>query len=174
MLRWLSCSSIPEAYAAISETDKQWAEASTFAVWWQRAEDYILRSWQMWVLQRPVKHLSLHFDGLRLDRARVQSSHGSVEDFNLAAASQIAEDTGFRVAIAEKKHRTFLDLLGQEADVQDASLSGDARLLLADGNCVPVTLALHAAGLMALVAEKIAAATRALRARAPRPRAERY
>ena len=78
-LRWLACSCLPETYEQIATQTTKWAEASTFALWWQRAEDYILRAWEAAVLQFPVRHLSLHFDGLRVDRSYLQSRRTTID-----------------------------------------------------------------------------------------------
>ena len=43
MLRWLSCSILNPLYHENAADDTKWAESSTFAIFWQRAEDYILR-----------------------------------------------------------------------------------------------------------------------------------
>ena len=51
-----------------ADGDGKWPEASVFAIWWQRAEDHILKSWQMYVVQHPVLRLSLHIDDVRIDR----------------------------------------------------------------------------------------------------------
>eukprot|EP00974_Lingulodinium_polyedra_P109461 10590880-Lingulodinium_polyedra.AAC.1 len=63
----MAVTALPDEYAKIASAtkDKKWAEASTFAIWWQRAENCILQSWVAFVLEYPVTHVSLHFDGIR-------------------------------------------------------------------------------------------------------------
>lgn len=48
-LRWLACCCLPDVYAEKSQGEERWAEASTFAIWWQRCEDAILREWCQWI-----------------------------------------------------------------------------------------------------------------------------
>ena len=141
VLRWLACSCLPDAYALIAETDKKWPEASTLAMWWQRAEDHILRAWQFFILEKPVTHVSLHFDGLRTDRARVLADMSAEECAGLASA-RIREQTGFDVAIIEKGHFTFMEFLstGHGLVVADVQLGREEQILLAPGNCIPLSI----------------------------------
>ena len=41
MLRWLACSALPDEYAQFSQKENERSEASTFAIFWQRAEDMV-------------------------------------------------------------------------------------------------------------------------------------
>ena len=86
-----------------------------------------------------MQHLSLHYDGVRVDRPRVAATHESVQAFCDAAAVHIAEQTGFAVDIIEKQHFYFLELLERAATGRKAfSNEGDSGALLdADGNCIP-------------------------------------
>jgi len=140
MLRWLAASCLPQVYSAIAKSDKTWPEASMFAVWWQRAEDRILKSWQMWVLRSPVRHLSLHFDGIRLDKRRIAAADGTIEEFNAEAARHIAKESGFQVAIEEKLHRSFMELITSRTTFEEAPISSANRHLMNAGNCIPRAL----------------------------------
>lgn len=71
-LRWLACSLLPDVYAAVASSgDDKWAEASTLAYLWQGVEDEALCSWAVWVRSKEAHHVSLHFDGVRVDHRRV-------------------------------------------------------------------------------------------------------
>ena len=122
LLRWLACSCLPEEYLRFTAIDKKWAEASTFAVWWQRAEAFVLQSWVLFVLTKPSLHLSLHFDGIRLHRDRVAEFEGGVEAFAKACSVHIAKETGFQVEIVEKRHYVLVDLIESEATLEDAAV----------------------------------------------------
>ncbi|CAK0901364.1 unnamed protein product [Prorocentrum cordatum] len=119
VLRWLACSALPEVYgsfcrgAALGDGEKteKWPEGETFSAFYQRAEDYILREWHTWVLTQPVKHLSLHFDGVRISRDAVLARHASVADYAADASAHIAKETGFVVKINEKTHPTIAEAL---------------------------------------------------------------
>ena len=50
-----------KAGANSEDGDSKWLEAPAFATWWQRAEDHILKTWQLYVVQHPLLRLSLHF-----------------------------------------------------------------------------------------------------------------
>ncbi|CAK0822133.1 unnamed protein product, partial [Prorocentrum cordatum] len=119
VLRWLACSALPEVYdsfcrdAALGDGEKteKWPEGQTFSTFYQRAEDYILREWHAWVLTQPVKHLSLHFDGVRISRDAVLARHATVADYAADASAHIAKETGFVVKIKEKTHPTIAEAL---------------------------------------------------------------
>ncbi|CAK0887523.1 unnamed protein product [Prorocentrum cordatum] len=119
VLRWLACSALPEVYesfchdAAQGDGEKtgKWPEGQTFSTFYQRAEDYILGQWQTWVLAQPVKHLSLHFDGVRISRDAVLANHATVADFAADASAHIARETGFVVKITEKTHPKIAEAL---------------------------------------------------------------
>ncbi|CAK0806321.1 unnamed protein product [Prorocentrum cordatum] len=119
VLRWLACSALPEVYggfcrdAALGDGEKteKWPEGQTFSAFYRRAEDYILREWHTWVLTQPVKHLSLHFDGVRISRDAVLARHASVADYAADASAHVAKETGFVVKIKEKTHPTIAEAL---------------------------------------------------------------
>ena len=135
LLRWLACSCLPEEYLRFTAIDKKWAEASTFAVWWQRAEAFVLQSWVLFVLTKPSLHLSLHFDGIRLHRDRVAEFEGGVEACAKACSVHIAKETGFQVEIVEKRHYVLVALIESEATQEDAAVPELGTVLLETGNC---------------------------------------
>ena len=64
--------------------DCKWPAASTFAYMYQGAEDYILEAMVGYCLQFHASHLSLHYDGIRVDeglvREALQAIDGNVHD----------------------------------------------------------------------------------------------
>ena len=139
VLRWAACSVLPDVYTSYSSREDKRAESSTFAIFWQRAENMIICSWYSWILQHRPSHLSLHFDGIRVDAKCIESLGVSVDDFNIQAEKHIREATGFDVKIVEKKHQTFIEML-LGLPHQPAAVPRDARELLRNGNCIPLGL----------------------------------
>ena len=139
LLRWTACTCLQEEYVRFAANEKKWAEASTFAVWWQRAEACVLRSWVLFVLEKATPHLSLHFDGLRVHRDRCAQS-GGVEALAEASSEHIARETGFAVEIVEKKHHVLFDMIKNKAEHEEAKVGESCEVLLAEGNCIPLAL----------------------------------
>ena len=103
-------------------------------------QDHILDAWLRCVMQHPVHHCSLHFDGVRVDPDRLQG--GSAESVAICCREfekAIEESTGYKVKIVEKKHEYFLEKLRAVTSkvVSDVELSAN---LLADGNCIPLAI----------------------------------
>ena len=72
LLRWLACSCLPDVHShLIGDKTHDWPENSCFHYLWSTVENWILMSWQAWAMTKPVKHISLHFDGIMLDEQRV-------------------------------------------------------------------------------------------------------
>ena len=139
MLRWLSCSLLPDVYQEVS--GKRWPEASTFAFLYQKCEDFILRPWVDFVLRSEAQHLSLHFDGVRVDRQLVYKTHSAIEDFNRDASAYIAQETGLVVKLTQKVHRSVQNLISEAlCDVTITLLDADLQVLLSAGNCIPLAL----------------------------------
>ena len=82
-LRWWACSVAPDVYSGCKQMEgaraKQWPEASTLAYLWQGVEDRIVEVMTEAVLSTPTQHLSLHFDGVRVDSTRVRA-HSDGDD----------------------------------------------------------------------------------------------
>ena len=111
-MRWFACSCLPEVYQACCDDPKRtFPESSTFYFMWTAIEDWILSSWLEFTLENAVRHVSLHYDGLRLD---ADLSNG-VADYCVSASEHIFNQTGFRVNIREKLHQTFGELLPTRA-----------------------------------------------------------
>jgi len=111
LLRWVAWSQMPEEYRDVAGSDKDWPEATTFAIWWQGAEDYVLRAWVDRLMTFKPTHLSLHYDGVRVDLECINRSNMSVSEFCQECSRHIAAVTGFSVRIVPKEHRRLLELL---------------------------------------------------------------
>jgi hypothetical protein len=135
-LRWLACSLLPSVYESCKlNPQKTFPEASTFTYMWTAVEDTILASWVQFLLQHPVKHLSLHYDGVR-----VQGDFGcDVEALCTRCSEHIAASTGFVVVIREKKHYTFEEMLRAKA-VERESVSNMPDIYKGPGSCIPSAL----------------------------------
>ena len=73
MLRWLAVSLRPKLFAKFLNDGKSWPENTTFFYMWSPVEDYITEVASDKLLQMEVKHLSLHFDGIRVSRDAASS-----------------------------------------------------------------------------------------------------
>jgi hypothetical protein len=135
MFRWIACSLQPEVYAEAAQT-KGFAEASCFAYLWNAVEDYILSNWVDFIVKGDVKHLSLHFDGVRVDKERCGGDMG-VEQFLRDCALHIQESTGYHVDLAVKRHVCFRTVL---IDMGNGSNAGISELLISRGNCIYAAL----------------------------------
>lgn len=137
LLRWVSLSACPDLYDTIrQEPARKFPESSIFHFWWTPVEDAILEAWVRSVLPSNPKHLSLHFDGLRLHSDDIEDQRRFVEQSERA----ILERTGFTVKIVRKDHYFFLDGARSKASrvTQVPAVSTD---ILRDGNCIPLALA---------------------------------
>ena len=135
MFRWLACSIQPEVYAEAALT-KGFAEASCFAYLWNAVEDYICSTWVDFILQEEVRHLSLHFDGVRVDKQRCGGDEG-VEEFLLKSAQHIQQVTHYHVDLAVKRHYFFLQMI---IKVGQSSNLDTEDVLLQRGNCIYAAL----------------------------------
>jgi len=135
-IRWLACSVLPDVYTLCKDDPKRkFPEASVVHFMWTAVQDAILTSWLGFVRQRPVSHLSLHYDGIRIDK----EPPGQVSEFRARCTDHIVKETGFIVNIREKEHHYLFDLLksssGSISHV-DTVHEGFVR----PGNCVPTAL----------------------------------
>jgi hypothetical protein len=135
MFRWLACSIQPEVYEEAAQT-KGFAEASCFAYLWNAVEDYICSTWVDFILQGDVKHLSLHFDGVRLDKERCGGDEG-VEDFLRKSEQHILQVTHYHVDLAVKRHSFFLQII---TNIEQSSNQDIDDVLLQRGNCIYAAL----------------------------------
>ena len=72
-LRWLACTMLPEVHSTVRSRkleEGKSPEASTFATWWQSVECHIMDVCMASLANKKPDHLSLHFDGVRISKAR--------------------------------------------------------------------------------------------------------
>jgi len=139
-LRWLACTCLPNTYNTLSRDDSRWSAASTCSSWWQIAECHILHNWLTWIRTRgEPSHISLHHDGVRVDRKFVETQRGCADQFCRDSVDSIATATGFRVAMKVKVHACFLHLC-RDKGVREANTLLPSGAFLTTGNCIPLAL----------------------------------
>jgi hypothetical protein len=133
----VACSLWPDVYARCkADPDKPWPEASTFFFMWSAVEDYILTSFINRALETEIQHLSLHFDGFRIQTAEPITD---MEAFSTTCSDQAAADTGFVVNLRLKHHQTLFEKFNSIASsVEDIQGLDDVFLVL--GNCIPTAV----------------------------------
>ena len=98
-LRWLACSLMPKEFEAIMEEkqkDKGWADATMSATLYFAIEDHSLSSLVKAVQAKDTNHLSLHFDGVRVDKTRVEREGGDGDHFSRCLEQPILEALAMR------------------------------------------------------------------------------
>ena len=134
--RWLACNLLPQDFDRFSEdTERKRPLASTLHVLWTAVEDSILDAWLSAICPMSPKHVSLHFDGVRIDRELVNNT----PDLVAMCQRAILEKTGFDVSIAKKETKTIMQLIESVAETKVALRAVPAHLL-EDGNCIPCAL----------------------------------
>ena len=79
-LRMVAVSACPDVSHALSvDADCKWPAASTFAYMYQGAEDYILEAMVGYCLPFHASHLSLHYDGIRVDEGLVREALQAID-----------------------------------------------------------------------------------------------
>ena len=135
-MRWVACSLLPDVYnVCLGHDHRTFPEASTYSFMWSAVEDLILSSWLEFTLQHNVRHVSLHFDGIRLD---ADFSNG-VADYCDKAQEHILSHTGFRIRIKEKTHLPFNESIAAKANESHVIQELD-EVLEQPGNCIPCAL----------------------------------
>ena len=69
----------------------------------------IRQCWIDFTLRYTFSHVSLHVDGIRVNKDTLSHQWQSVNEFNKSAAMHIAKHTGLIVHIVEKVHASFFD-----------------------------------------------------------------
>ena len=65
--RWLACTTLQEVYAKCSrEPSRRHPDASALFSLWSAAEDFVLQAWVDYLTTLRPRHLSLHYDGVRI------------------------------------------------------------------------------------------------------------
>jgi hypothetical protein len=139
-LRWLACALMPEAYEYYcQQPDKKFPEATVLHHFYTVIEDCIMSSWCEFIREDTVQHLSLHFDGIRVDADhRNAGSPDGVKTLISTCEDHIAEATGFNVKIKVKKHLYFIELIHLYASKELALIH---EVFKKKGNCIPISLA---------------------------------
>lgn len=134
-MRWLASSIFSEEFDSLSkDTDKRHPDATIFFYMWTTVEDWIVASWVSRLQTFSPEHLSLHFDGVRLDSDSMMKARADQRQFLDDCEGHIYKETGFKVTIVEKKPLTLLQLV--EASASRARTLDVASDLLAPSNSI--------------------------------------
>ncbi len=135
-LRWVAVNLLYEDYMLLRDCkDKNFPSASIMSLMWQSVEDMILQAWLEHVLAMKPKHLSLHFDGIRVSKTIVDNVDSHLEQ----CQKVIKQKTGFDVKITVKTHGTFRELVEERGTPCSAGKNIPPQILVA-GNCIPCGL----------------------------------
>ena len=131
-MKWIAVCCLPSMYEqCLTDSSKPCPESSVLAYLYQALEDYVLQAWQSYLMEMPMVHLSLHFDGVRIQLPPGISLGLIIEQ----STQRIAAATGFK----EKKHYFFADYLLQQSARSEELTPNPARLK--PWNCIPHALA---------------------------------
>ena len=135
LFRWMAASLYPTLYTQICEAPgKTWPEASMAFLVYASIEDNILQALVEHVRSKPTRHLSLHFDGVMVDKDRV----GDPSKFQAEAEGAILDQTSYPIKLELKKHSLVLALIKETATAADDIAV--PKTLLKDGNCIPAAV----------------------------------
>ena len=118
-----------------SRDDKTFPTATVFHHLWTCVEDCILQRWAEYVLEHKPTHLSLHFDGIRVNADVAEDR----EDFIRKCEEHVLRTTSFRISIREKRHFSCMSLLRARVSGVE-SLSSVPATLLNYPNSIPCAL----------------------------------
>ncbi|CAE7313385.1 unnamed protein product [Symbiodinium sp. CCMP2456] len=136
-IRWVACNLLHADYMSLAEhKQKPFLSSTILSLLWTSVEDRILQSWTDHILSHTnkPKHLSLHFDGVRISAEHVGDLQ---EEYIKECENAIQKRTGFTVKIVPKKH--FIDLVKTRSTHANA-LTNVPDILLQPGNCIPCAL----------------------------------
>ncbi|CAE7445428.1 unnamed protein product [Symbiodinium sp. CCMP2592] len=135
-VRWVACNILHDDYMSLADNKlKSFPSATIMSLMWHAVEDSILQAWSEHVLMDNPKHLSLHFDGIRVSADKVQNS----EDYIRKCQAAVKDRTSFDVKIMVKTHGSLIDLIQTRGNVANNLTNVPAKLLEA-GNCIPCSL----------------------------------
>ena len=118
-MRWLACSIFSEEFNDLcQDTSKRNPDATAFFYLWATVEDWIVELWVSKLQTLSPEHLSLHFDGVRL-AVDMTAWANNQQQFLEDCERHIHKETGFKVAIVEKKHLSLLQLVQSSARQTD-------------------------------------------------------
>ena len=134
-LRWLACSVLQADYGELEQrSDKPFPGATTFFYMWAAVEDYIIEKWCDLMESKSPSHLSLHFDGLRVNQDVVSDVPALLKE----CEDHIRQTSGFSVSIQSKQHAHILELLAGTVDAKP--LEDVPAELMKGANCIPCAL----------------------------------
>ena len=134
--RWVACNLFPEHFEkCVMDKSRRHPSASVLHLLWTSVEDAIIDAWLEYILPASPKHVSLHFDGVRVDKT---TFHG-VTDFIAECVKSIKAKTGFQVEIAVKTSQTVVQMLRANATT-NVTLKSVPDVLLLQGNCIPCSM----------------------------------
>lgn len=135
-MRWLSCELAPQVFQDCKDDpQRNFPEASTFTFVWNAVEDYCLGPWIKHLQQYSLTHLSLHYDGIRVQGDLPED----IDNVCKECAECIHSETGFRVSIRPKVHRYFVECLVHITTHMDPMAEID-DIYKRNGNCIPYAL----------------------------------
>lgn len=113
-IKWLAVGNFPDVYDHCeADKTKLSPDNSTIAYLYQAVEDLVLTSWTNYLASLDLLHLSLHFDGCRIQgRQSLDIEHICQE-----SSRWIAQETGFRVVIRQKQHLLLKELVIARGEV---------------------------------------------------------
>ena len=99
-LRWLATHVFRQQHAewCTPTNNRKWPESTALHHLWTMVEDYVLEAWTTFAMARNPTHLSLHFDGIRIDRNTITDPAAFADE----CSEHIHKTTGYKVTIVEK------------------------------------------------------------------------
>ena len=94
--------------SAVSRKTNCGSKVSVLSYFWNIAEDVVLEVWVGKLRGLRPKHLSLHVDGVRVDRSLMVPS---VDAVCKDCMQHIEKMTGFKVVMRPKQHRTMFQAI---------------------------------------------------------------
>ena len=135
-VRWVACNLLHDDYMSLDDNKtKTFPAATIMSLMWHAIEDRILHVWSEHVLRGRPKHLSLHFDGLRVSRDVIQN----MDEYIRSCEEAISSKTRFSVKIVAKKHGNLIQLVQDEGTLVN-KITTLPDLLKAQGNCIPCSV----------------------------------
>ena len=134
--KWLACSLLPDVFQRVmSLPDKPNPQASTLFYMYAAVEDWVLDAWDRSLCRRHPRHVSLHFDGIRVGGIDPAVDVKTLCD---EAMQAIQETTQFNVSVVEKRHLFFRELCRSPPESSEVPIENEE--LPAQGNCIPLAL----------------------------------
>ena len=117
-MRFLACSFLPKVLQQFVASDGEAKEHPTVSVLchlYHCVEDSIVTAWVDLLRRKNPAHLSLHYDGVRIDRSIVEAEENLCTQWQ----DHTRETTGFAVEIKPKVHKSCFDMLYKTAQVKE-------------------------------------------------------